>query len=260
MVEVDALSETKRGESGFGSTSIRKVTIKTIEDLDAPTLNPTNPRLGKIITDTRIYEQPWLDANNESTVATVRNSLWKINEEERLHKQQQYLNHTLYWMLVDDGNIANTGDSHVRVNTNDASTDGDPMEMMKQYVPEEYWEYSDVFSKETFDELPERSEFDHVINLDKSFVPKHARPFPLSPREQQELDDFLKENLETGRINLSKSPQTVPFFFAEKPDKSALRPIQDYRPLNAHTIRDRYPLPVLEDLPQRIGKANTSRS
>jgi dUTP pyrophosphatase len=140
MVEVDTLSETKRGESGFGSTGICRVTVETIKDLEAPTLNPTNPRLGKIITDTCVYEQPWLDASNESTIATVRNSLQKINEEERLHKQQQYLNHTFYWMLIDDGDIANTEDSHVRVSTNDAGTDGDPMEMMKQYVLEEYWE------------------------------------------------------------------------------------------------------------------------
>jgi hypothetical protein len=128
-------------------------------------------------------------------------------------------------MLVDDSNITNKEDSYVRVSSKDTGMDGDPRETMKQYVPEEYWEYADIFSKETFDELPPRSEFDHAINLDESFTSKHARPFPLSPREQQELDEFLKENLETGQINPSKSLQTVPFFFAEKPDKSALRPI-----------------------------------
>jgi dUTP pyrophosphatase len=148
MVEVEVLSETKRNESGFGSTGIHRVTIETIEDPEAPVLNPVNPQLGKIITDTRVHEQPWLDTSNEETIATVRRSLREINGEERQRKQQQYLNHTLYWMLVDDGDIINTEDSHVRVNTNDAGTDGDPMEMMKQYVPEEYWEYADVFSKE----------------------------------------------------------------------------------------------------------------
>jgi dUTP pyrophosphatase len=181
MIEVETLTETKRGESGFGSTGINRVTIETIQDPDAPTLNPVNPRLGKIITDTRIYEPTWLDPENDDTIATVRKSLREINEEERLVKQQQYLNHTLYWMLVNDSDIINTGDSHVRVSSKDAGTDGEPMEMMKQYVPEEYWEYADVFSKETFDELPARSEFDHAINLDESFTPKHARPFPLSP-------------------------------------------------------------------------------
>jgi hypothetical protein len=85
-----------------------------------------------------VYEQPWLDASNEDTIATVRKSLRSINEEERSNEKQQYLNHTLYWMLVDDGDIIKTEDSHVRVSTNDAGTDGDPMEMMKQYVPEEY--------------------------------------------------------------------------------------------------------------------------
>jgi hypothetical protein len=242
-------------EAGFRSTGINRVTIETVKDPEVPILNPTNPCLRKIITDTCVYEPTWLDTNNENPITIVRRSLREINEEEQMVAQQQYLNHTLYWMLMDDGDIANTkGDSHVRVSTKDASTDREPMEMMKQYVPEEHWEYANVFSKETFDKLPARSEFDHAINLDKNFIPKHARPFLLSPREQKELDNFLKENLETGQINPSKSPQMVPFF-AEKPDKSALRPIQDYRPSNAHTIQDCYPLSVLEDLPQHIGKA-----
>jgi deoxyuridine 5'-triphosphate nucleotidohydrolase len=75
IVEVETLSETKRGESGFRSTGINQVSIKTIEDPEAPMLNPANTRLGKIITDTQVHEPIWLNTENEDTIATVRKSL-----------------------------------------------------------------------------------------------------------------------------------------------------------------------------------------
>ena len=71
---------------------------------------------------------------------------------------------------------------------------------MHSFVPEKYWEYSDIFIKSTFDSLPAHSEFDHAINLVPDFVPQHGKKYALSPREQQELDKFLDENLSTGRI------------------------------------------------------------
>jgi deoxyuridine 5'-triphosphate nucleotidohydrolase len=242
IVEVQTLPETQRGTASFGSTGIYRVSLEEVEDEEAPKLS--KPK-----------ECKWLDKLNKKSLTQIQKGVWEINEEEHYIKLQQHLDHQLYWSLRDEGKIVNIEDYYIQTSTKDAGTDGEWEEAMWQHIPKEYWDYKDVFSKETFDNLPKRSKFDHAVNLDKTFVPKHARPFLLSPREQKELDEFLKENLETGRINPSKSPQTVPFFFAEKPDKSALRPIQDYRPLNAHTIRDRYSLPVLEELPQRIGKA-----
>src|SRR5262249_34566483 len=63
--------------------------------------------------------------------------------------------------------------------------------------------------------------------------------------------------LKSGRIRPSKSPQAAPFFFVNKTeeanaigDKLGLRPVQDYRYLNSHTIRDRYPLPLLSEILQ----------
>jgi hypothetical protein len=70
---------------------------------------------------------------------------------------------------------------------------------------------------------------------------------PLNPQEQKELDEFLKEQLETGRIRSSKSPMASPFFFVKKKD-GKLRPVQDYRKLNEMTIKNRYPLPLISEL------------
>ena len=44
----------------------------------------------------------------------------------------------------------------------------------------------------------------------------------------------------------------LPFFFGKKPDGSRLRPIQDYRKLNESTIKNRYPLPLIGELVDKL--------
>jgi hypothetical protein len=78
--------------------------------------------------------------------------------------------------------------------------------------------------------------------------------YPLNPLEQKQLDKFLKEQLETGRIQPSKSPMGSPFFFVKKKD-GTLRPVQDYRKLNEMTIKNRYPLPLILELINKLSEA-----
>ncbi len=56
-----------------------------------------------------------------------------------------------------------------------------------------------------------------------------------------------------GRIRPSKSPLAAPFFFIKKKDGS-LRPVQDYRYLNLNsiTVKNKYSLPLVDDLVQRL--------
>jgi hypothetical protein len=61
------------------------------------------------------------------------------------------------------------------------------------------------------------------------------------------MDAFLEEALATGRIRQSKSPLRAPVFFIKKKD-GKLRFVQDYRALNAITSKNRYPLPLIDDL------------
>ena len=65
------------------------------------------------------------------------------------------------------------------------------------------------------------------------------------------MEDFLDENLKTGKIHPSNSPQASPFFFVKKKD-GGLRPCQDYHYVNEHTIRDAYPLPLISDLVDKL--------
>ncbi len=119
-------------------------------------------------------------------------------------------------------------------------------------VPEDYHSFRDLFSKESFDELPERRPWDHAIELipnAKSTL--DCKVYPLNRNEQEQLDVFLDENLESGRICPSKSPFASPFFFVKKKD-GTLRPVQDYRKLNEMTIKNRYLLPLISELIDKL--------
>jgi hypothetical protein len=78
--------------------------------------------------------------------------------------------------------------------------------------------------------------------------------YALTQEERKALKKFVEEHLKKGYIVPSKSPYTAPFFFIKKKD-GKLRPVQDYRCLNEHTICNRYPLPLIPELIARAQDA-----
>ena len=66
-----------------------------------------------------------------------------------------------------------------------------------------------------------------------------------------ELDVFLEENLYTRRIQPSKSSIAAPVFYIKKKD-GLLHLVQDYCMLNAVTIKNRYPLPLISELVSQL--------
>jgi hypothetical protein len=72
---------------------------------------------------------------------------------------------------------------------------------------------------------------------------------PLAHREAaQKCDD---DDLKAGLIRPSKSPYAAPLFFIPKHNGN-ICPVLDYRWLNSHTIRDKYPLPHIGDIIDRL--------
>src|SRR5271155_4395078 len=122
-------------------------------------------------------------------------------------------------------------------------------------VPDYLHEFKDVFSKKSFDVLPEHKDWDHAIELIPGEKAASCKVYPLAPSEQKELDLFLKENLETGRIRPSKSPMSSPVFFIKKKDGS-LRLVQDYRALNTITMKNKYTLPLISELINKLQGAH----
>jgi len=115
-------------------------------------------------------------------------------------------------------------------------------------IPNQYRQYSRVFSEEASHEFPPSRLWDHAIEL-KPGAPASlpGKLIPLSQPELAELRKFVKEHLGRGTIRPSKSPYTASFFFIKKKD-GKLRPIQDYRPINNWTIKNKYPLPLIPQL------------
>jgi len=112
-------------------------------------------------------------------------------------------------------------------------------------------EFRSVFAKEDFDILLEHRKWDHAIELIPGAEPKSSKVYPLSLLEQAELDAFLEENLRTRRIQPSKSPMAALVFFIKKKDGS-LHLVQDYHALNAITVKNKYPLPLISELVSQL--------
>jgi len=87
---------------------------------------------------------------------------------------------------------------------------------LEDIVPEPYLGFQDIFSKESFDELPEQKQWDHAIELTPGAQTFSMKMYPMSQVEQKELDDFLNENMSTGHIYPSKSLMASPVFFSRK--------------------------------------------
>jgi hypothetical protein len=121
-------------------------------------------------------------------------------------------------------------------------------------VPEEYHDYADVFCKVRADKLPPHRPFDHHIPLKEGAALPKGPIYRLSPLEDDALAKYVQENLEKGFITRSESPAASPVLFVKKKDGS-LRMCVDYRKLNDLTIKNRYPLPLIGELLDRLGKA-----
>ena len=118
----------------------------------------------------------------------------------------------------------------------------------EKHIPEHICGFNDVFSKDSFDELPESKPWDHAIKLvPEANTSKGCKVYPLSVTEKKELNAFLKENLNSSRICPSKSLMASPVFFVKK-KCGGLRLVQDYRLLNAMTVKNKYPLLLILEL------------
>ncbi|GJZ51320.1 putative reverse transcriptase domain-containing protein [Tanacetum coccineum] len=87
-------------------------------------------------------------------------------------------------------------------------------------------------------------------------APGAQAPYILAPSEMQELSDQLQELADRGFIQPSTSPWGAPILFVKKKDES-FRICIDYRELNKLTIKNRYPLPRIDDLFHQLQGSST---
>jgi len=121
-------------------------------------------------------------------------------------------------------------------------------------LPQCYHDYLDVFSKKAADKLPEHRPYDHKIILESGKSPTAGPLYNMSQDELLVLRKYLDDNLTKGFIRASSSPAASPVLFVRKPG-GGLRFCVDYRGLNTITIKDRYPIPLVQETLHRLSKA-----
>ncbi|XP_061485300.1 uncharacterized protein LOC133385725, partial [Rhineura floridana] len=118
-------------------------------------------------------------------------------------------------------------------------------------LPEQYREFADVFGKQEADQLPPHRPYDCPIDLLPGAKIPVGRLYSLSEPELAALREFLDKNLRRGFIRPSTSPAAAPVPFVKK-KCGELRLCNDYRALNQITVRNRYPLPLIPELLERL--------
>ena len=107
-------------------------------------------------------------------------------------------------------------------------------------------EYPDVFPDELLG-LPPPREVEFMIELKPGTEPISKAPYRMAPVELKELKEQLQDLLDKGFIRPSVSPWGAPVLFVKKKD-GTMRLCIDYRELNQVTIKNKYPLPRIDDL------------
>jgi len=126
--------------------------------------------------------------------------------------------------------------------------------VLEKYVPKEFDDFLPLFSEALAKNLPPHRSYDQKILLHEGFTPPFRPVYPLSKTELETLMEWLEKNLSKGFIRASSSPAASPILFVKKND-GTLRLCVDYRGLNEGTIKNRYPLTLVQETLMRLSKA-----
>ncbi len=122
-------------------------------------------------------------------------------------------------------------------------------------VPSEYVDFADVFSPKLAVELLEHTGINnHAIELVDDRQLPYGPIYSLGPMELETLKAYIENNLASGFIKPSKFPAGALILFDKKPD-SSLKLCVNYQGLNNLTIKNRYPLPLVGESLDRLGRA-----
>lgn len=96
-------------------------------------------------------------------------------------------------------------------------------------------------------QLPPQRSHDHHIPLKENSKPVNSYPYRCPLAHREEIEKLTKEMLEAGVIRASTSPFSSPVLLVRKKDNT-WRLVIDYRALNSITIKNKFPIPVIEEL------------
>ncbi|GJX58361.1 retrotransposon-related protein [Tanacetum coccineum] len=101
-------------------------------------------------------------------------------------------------------------------------------------------------------ELPPQRTHDHKIPLVPNTPPINIRPYRHPPSQKDAIEVMVKELMDSGVIRASQSSFSSPIVMVKKKD-GTWRMCVDYRQLNKYTVKDKFPIPVIEELMDELG-------
>ena len=105
--------------------------------------------------------------------------------------------------------------------------------------------YADMFQEPS--SLPPVRDVEHCITLKEGTQPINVRSYRYAHFQKEEIKKQVQEMLKSVLIRLSTSPFSLPVLLVKKKDGS-WQFCKDYRTLNAATIKDRFPIPTVDDM------------
>lgn len=140
----------------------------------------------------------------------------------------------------------------------DSGEDTDePMSDKDKRLKELLERYADVFEAPTLGEYQELTP--EAIRLQPGALPPNRPTMRLSVKERQECESMLQDALKKGWIQVSSSAFGAPVLFVPKPD-GTMRMCVDYRALNQLTVKNKYPLPRIDELMDNLAGATVFSS
>ena len=118
-------------------------------------------------------------------------------------------------------------------------------------IPDALADFADVFDNERAGQLLQLKETDHGIKIHGDKEPPYGPIYKLSENELGVLREYLADALAKGWIRHSVSPAGAPIMFVPKKN-GKLRLCVDYRALNSVTVKDRCPLPLIDETLDRL--------
>jgi hypothetical protein len=102
--------------------------------------------------------------------------------------------------------------------------------------------------------LPTQRAFDHAISLLSDIVPVNCRPYRFAPQQKDEIERQVESMMASGVIVPNLSPFALPVLLVKKKD-GIWRICVDYRELNATTIKNKFPMPIIYEFLDEIAGA-----
>jgi len=263
VINLKAMLDTGATANFIHQDLVKKYRIQTIPQQNPLTTKDVHRRILAIVDKQAIFhlqtrshiETIIMDIMPTGQHSLILGMLWMETHDPWIRIADKDLMFTSRYCQENCLNI----DPHVRIHQNpkpneDAELfgiDGTTFEDPCEHVPIELHEYLDGFNDRKAKKMPkDRGDWNFKINFIEGWekqLPKPAKRYRLTGAEQQAELETLQELQEAGMIRPSRSPVAAPTFFVPKKDGSK-RYVVDWRGINAITVKDVYPLPLLDDL------------